>query len=351
MGPGSKLRLSHLLFAVASLSSNVWAATYEYTSSGYTTLTNSKVPCGTGLCANYSLGGAVTGQFTTSSPLAPNLMSENVVPIVTGFLFTDGINSYSSADPNAKVHSFFVNTDTRGNITLAQFAIELWRSGSSPHVAGDRVSVIQQGNDVVFNNAACRTVSVSPAGVPDTCLEPTIDASTSLAYTSYVGAWYPTVAVVEFYNAALDHFFITWVRDEIAKLDAGVESRGWVRTGYEFKAFLAPQTGASPVCRYYIPPGLGNSHFFGRGSAECDATGQKNPSFVLEDPAFMHMILPTDGGCPANTTRVYRVFSNRKDANHRYTIDDTVRNQMVAKGWLAEGDGPDLVVMCAPQLW
>ena len=37
------------------------------------------------------------------------------------------------------------------------------------------------------------------------------------------------------------------------------------------------------------------------------------------------------------------------DANHRYMTDRTVRDQMVAKGWLAEGDGPDLVVMCAPQ--
>jgi len=25
------------------------------------------------------------------------------------------------------------------------------------------------------------------------------------------------------------------------------------------------------------------------------------------------------------------------------------RDQMVGMGWLAEGDGPDLVVMCAPQ--
>jgi hypothetical protein len=29
-------------------------------------------------------------------------------------------------------------------------------------------------------------------------------------------------------------------------------------------------------------------------------------------------------------------------------IDRTVRDQMVATGWLAEGDGPDQVVMCAP---
>jgi hypothetical protein len=102
------------------------------------------------------------------------------------------------------------------------------------------------------------------------------------------------------------------------------------------------------VCRYYIPPDKGDSHFFGRGTAECDATGQKNPTFVLEDPAFMNMILPMGGVCPAGTTNIYRVFSNRPDANHRYMTDKTVRDQMVAKGWVAEGDGPDLVVMCAP---
>ena len=45
---------------------------------------------------------------------------------------------------------------------------------------------------------------------------------------------------------------------------------------------------------------------------------------------------------------VYRVFSNRLDANHRYTTDRATRDQMVASGWIAEGDGPDTVVMCAP---
>ena len=158
-----------------------------------------------------------------------------------------------------------------------------------------------------------------------------------------------STTVVEFYNASLDHYFITWVADEIAKLDAGTVIRGWTRTGQALKTYTTPQSGTSPVCRYYIPPGLGDSHFFGRGTAECNATGTNNPSFVLEDPAFMQMFLPNLGVCPTNTTNVYRVFSNRPDANHRYMTDKAVRDQMVARGWLAEGDGPDLVVMCAPQ--
>ena len=54
------------------------------------------------------------------------------------------------------------------------------------------------------------------------------------------------------------------------------------------------------------------------------------------------------GNCATGQVPVYRVFSNRADANHRYTTSRTVRDQMVGKGWLAEGDGPDTVVMCAP---
>jgi hypothetical protein len=165
----------------------------------------------------------------------------------------------------------------------------------------------------------------------------------------FAGLGSGSTEVVEYYNASLDHYFITWVPGEIVKLDAGTVIKGWVRTGKTLKTYTAAQTGTSPVCRFYIPPGLGDSHFFGRGTAECNSTGTKNPSFVLEDPAFMQMFLPTLGVCPANTSQIYRVFSNRPDANHRYMTSKTVRDQMVTKGWLAEGDGPDLVVMCAPQ--
>ncbi|HVO87149.1 MAG TPA: S8 family peptidase [Casimicrobiaceae bacterium] len=155
-----------------------------------------------------------------------------------------------------------------------------------------------------------------------------------------------TLTVIEYYNASLDHYFITYSPVEQANLDAGNTPTRWTRTGYAFNAYAAPQANTSPVCRFYIPPELGDSHFFGRGTVECDQTRQKNPTFVLEDPAFMQMVLPSGGTCAAGTQPVYRVFDNRKDANHRYMTDRAVRDQMVAKGWIAEGDGPDLVVMC-----
>ncbi len=169
----------------------------------------------------------------------------------------------------------------------------------------------------------------------------------SYSLTGFGGAVTP-VDVVEYYNASLDHYFITWIAAEQANLDAGNTPTKWTRTGYSFHAYTTPQSSASPVCRYYLPPAFGDSHFFGRGTAECDATGKAHPAFVLEDPQYMQMILPASGACPAGTTPIYRVFSNRADANHRYMTDRAVRDQMVAKGWVAEGDGPDLVVMCAP---
>ena len=153
---------------------------------------------------------------------------------------------------------------------------------------------------------------------------------------------------VEYYHAALDHYFVTHVAAEIAILDAGTTIKGWARTGQAIPVYAAAATGTSPVCRFYIPPEKGNSHFYGRGTAECNATAAANPTFVNEDPAFFHMQLPAGGTCPAGTRPVYRAFSNRIDANHRYMVDRALRDAMTAKGWVAEGDGPDLVVMCAP---
>jgi hypothetical protein len=158
----------------------------------------------------------------------------------------------------------------------------------------------------------------------------------------------PTVGMIEYFNVTLDHYFITWAADEIANLDAGTTSPPWTRTGKSFKAFATAQPGTSRVCRFYIPPALGNSHFFGRGATECDATRVAHPDFVLEDPDYLQLFVPNGGECPAGTKPLYRVFNNRAATNHRYTSERTVRDEMVGKGWIAEGDGADVVTMCTP---
>src|SRR5437879_341280 len=57
-----------------------------------------------------------------------------------------------------------------------------------------------------------------------------------------------TTPVVEFYNPALDHYFITSDTREIADLDTAVHP-GWRRTGLAFDAYPAAGAGSSPVCR------------------------------------------------------------------------------------------------------
>jgi len=155
--------------------------------------------------------------------------------------------------------------------------------------------------------------------------------------------------VVEFYRSVSDHYFITIASDEIAALDTGLFP-GWVRTGLAFKAMATSQPGYSPICRFYLPPPA-DSHFYSASPAECATVAAQNPSFILESTAVMHLAVPNpiSGVCPAGTVPIYRVWNHRADTNHRYTIDIAVRNAMVAKGYIAEGSGPDAVTFCAPQ--
>ena len=159
-----------------------------------------------------------------------------------------------------------------------------------------------------------------------------------------------SVTAVEFYRAATDHYFISALQPDIDALDTG-RFPGWTRTGLSFRVFAtaAGIPGANPVCRIYIPP-PGDSHFFSASPDECAGTLAKFPTLEFESASVFAIALPdtTTGTCPAGTVPVYRVFDNRADPNHRYTTDRATRDAMVARGYIAEGYGPDAVIMCAP---
>ncbi len=156
------------------------------------------------------------------------------------------------------------------------------------------------------------------------------------------------VEVVEFYHAGFDHYFISSLPADIAAVDSG-QLKGWARTGQKFNAYAAAGAGTSPVCRYYIPPAVGDSHFFSASPAECAEVRARFPSFTLETSAAMHLYLPDGitGACPAGTVPVYRLWNGRVDSNHRYVTLRSLRDAMLAKGHVAEGYGPDGVAMCA----
>ena len=196
--------------------------------------------------------------------------------------------------------------------------------------------------------------SATPFPLGSDCLTGICGAGIVNAYGAVQAAFLQSILseVVEFYNVARDHYFISANAQEIRDLDTGIHA-GWQRTGFLFSAYLASGAGSSPVCRFYIPPGNGDSHFFSASPTECAQTLAKFPSFIYEAPDVFYIALPdaTTGICPSGTVAVYRIFDNRVDANHRYTTFTTVIDQMKAKGWIAEGYGPGpyYPIMCAPQ--
>jgi hypothetical protein len=159
-----------------------------------------------------------------------------------------------------------------------------------------------------------------------------------------------SVDVIEYYHAALDHYFVTTLPVEIAALDSGI-LRGWTRTGQTFHAYANAAAGTSPVCRFYLLPADGDSHFLSASPAECAATKARFPSFTVESDDVMQMALPNaaNGACAAGTKPVYRLWNQRIDSNHRYVTDAGLRAAMIARGYLPEGYGDDGVAMCAPQ--
>jgi hypothetical protein len=162
------------------------------------------------------------------------------------------------------------------------------------------------------------------------------------------------VTVVEFYNASLDHYFVTANTDEVLKLDNGI-FKGWARTGHEFGAVsptAATSPGLMPVCRFYGNPALGlDSHFYSAAPEECAQVRQKFPdAWVFESENVFQVYVPdrVTGMCPSGTSPLFRSWNNRSDSNHRYTTDPAVQASMVAKGYVAEGYGEPPVVMCVP---
>src|SRR5262249_15065052 len=114
-------------------------------------------------------------------------------------------------------------------------------------------------------------------------------------------------------------------------------------------SFDQPTAGAWPVCRYYLPPPLGNSHFLSASVDECIRVLIEHPGLVFESVAVMYVGLPNPqtGACAFDWTPIYRLWNARADTNHRYTTDVAVRDAMLVRGYLAEGYGSPAVNMCA----
>lgn len=233
-----------------------------------------------------------------------------------------------------------------------------WLAGLEPLFGDDSALALYQRNPgnypigPAWTTAAIRDVGATNTGTG-------FNPYAVCAATNDAGAGAATVPVVEFYHAGLHHFFISIDPAEIAALESGAVIKGWATTGFTWKAHVGQPAGSQPVCRFYIPPGLGDSHFFSASAPECAAildasTNPAHPShawyagYVHESPSAFHVAVPAQGTCAGGTAPVYRLWNGQANAaawgsNHRYTTIPAIVSQMVGEGYVNEG-----VVMCSP---
>jgi hypothetical protein len=152
----------------------------------------------------------------------------------------------------------------------------------------------------------------------------------------------PPVDVVEFYNAPLNHWFLTANADEAAAIDRGAVGPNWVRTGLGFRAYAAGTTGgnAVDVCRFFGTPGVGpSSHFFTGNAAECAAV--RTNAYWLDEGIAFRAILPVGGACPAGSAPILRFFwpgGYTLASRHRYSSDAaTIAALRADAAWIEEG--------------
>ena len=171
-----------------------------------------------------------------------------------------------------------------------------------------------------------------------------LDALAALAATPV-----PVVAVtvVEYYNTALDAYFITGRSNEQAIIDPVA---GFQRTGGTINAVSAASaTGVqAPICRYYISTTtpFTSSHFYGPRDTDCVLIANAHPAGFSYEGLDFAVTLPTSGACPASAPfavyRSFRAAAGGKTSNHRFSTSLARYNEMTAKGWSPEG-----IVFCA----
>ena len=264
------------------------------------------------LAADVNFGSVELGTITGAAPVAVTNIGGTAVAVA----------SIGSSNPA----EFAVASSTCGTVAAGAgctFALTF-----APAAEGARTATI--------------TVVSNGVGSPQTMLA---------TGTGVVGPPPPpaTVDAIEYRHAEWDHYFVTSIADEIAKLDAGV-FKGWARTGYKFKTHALNTAGDANVCRFFSTSfGERSSHFYTPFAGEC-AIVKANPDWQFEGEVFGMPIPAANGACQAGTVPVYRLYNNGQGAspNHRYTTDLAVRAQMIAQGWIPEGYGDLGVIMCAP---
>jgi hypothetical protein len=166
------------------------------------------------------------------------------------------------------------------------------------------------------------------------------------------------LALIEYYSAALDYYFLTGRAGDINALDTRPDL--FVRTGQSIKLYAAPNADTLPLERHIFDKiargGSRASHFFTALPLEQVLLTSFNPTNailaakpVLEGIEGHAIPVGACGSCPSGSTPIYRAFKGAPryvdDGNHRFSTSFAQHQDMVTRlGWSDEG-----VVFCGLQ--
>ncbi|MCA0239291.1 MAG: S8 family peptidase [Proteobacteria bacterium] len=202
--------------------------------------------------------------------------------------------------------------------------------GLNDQLAGEELRyIIELAASEFPASSSCNTLKVCGSGIANAL----VTAGVAVVMADYQ-------LVYEFYNEDLNHYFRTGKKSDAAGVNRGEAGHGWLDTGDYFYGWTSAVEGAIPICRFYGTPGRGpNSHVYIASGYDCEQV-KLDPGWTYEGTGFYAKLPLPDGTCPGDSVPVYRVYNNRwmfNDSNHRFTTDKAVYQQMISKGWLAEG--------------
>jgi hypothetical protein len=163
-----------------------------------------------------------------------------------------------------------------------------------------------------------------------------------------------SITAVEYYHHDFNHYFLTALSVEIAALDAGMFA-GWARSGRSFQVYpIDAYCSAANVCRFWSGRSFApkSSHFYTPYATEC-AYLQQQGVWQYEGDAFA-LVMPAgsagQGNCRPPTQPLYRAYNNGMSGapNHRYMTDPALLDEMIAQGWIMEGEAATRVFACVP---
>ena len=109
------------------------------------------------------------------------------------------------------------------------------------------------------------------------------------------------------------------------------------------------------MCRFWSDQSYApkSSHFYSPYADEC-ASLKAGSVWRFERDAFLLRIPEGTSGartCPSGSKPLYRAYNNGQGGapNHRYTIELALLDQMVAQGWVMEGEAQTKVFACVPR--